>query len=118
MVLDDLLDALLHLICDLPALNLLEQLLLARRQMRAELRFPARDLVDRDRVKLWLVNHACQFAVRDDSVRNRESTHKTVNAGIDDGDLNFGSHGLILALLCTHKHNVSNSTQCTEIVRR
>lgn len=52
MVLDDLLDLGLDLWRHLTRSNFLQQGSLCRGQVRAELAFPAGDLVNRDRVKL------------------------------------------------------------------
>jgi hypothetical protein len=75
VVLNDLLDLLLKLGGDVALRDLLEEGLLGRREVRAELSLPLGDLVDGDRVK------------------------ETVDTSVDDGDLDLHREGLVLALL-------------------
>ena len=95
MVLNHLLDLRLDLRGDGALRDLLEERTLGGGEVSTELTLPARDLVDGDRVKLEgeLVRiPTCAFRT--------ERAYKTVDTGVDDGDLDLHSQGLVLTLLC------------------
>ena len=60
--------------------------------MSTELSFPFCDLVDGDGIELW--------AGLEGQEVEEQATYKTVDTGIDDGDLELHGQGLVLALLC------------------
>lgn len=75
MVLDDLLDGLLHVIGDCTLRDFLEECGLRRGKVGTELSLPSDDLVDGDGVE------------------------ETVDTGVDDGNLDLDGEGVVLALL-------------------
>ena len=95
MVLNHLLDLRLDLRSDLALGDLLEEGTVGSSQVRTELTLPASDLVDGDGVKL---RKRGVSAVNNCPKRMR--TYETVDAGVDDGDLDLHRQGLVLTLLC------------------
>ena len=76
MLLDDLLDLALELGCDRADSDFGQESTVSGSQVLTELSLPLSDLVNGNRVK------------------------ETVNTCVDDGNLDFHGHGLVLALLC------------------
>ena len=95
MVLDHLLDLALNLGGDLALRDLLEERALGGSKVRAEFTLPTGDLVDRDGVELGDIR---ELERKDDM--NIAGTYETVDAGIDDGNLDLHRQGLVLTLLC------------------
>lgn len=92
MIFNDLLDVRLHFGRNVARRNLLEQRALSRCQVLTEFSLPLGDLVYGDRVQLWAVSAEL-------STKWKRNTHKAVNSGVDDWNLDLHSKRLILTLL-------------------
>lgn len=79
VVLNDLLDGLLHVVGDGTLGDFREQVAVRGSEVSTELSLPSDDLVDGDRVE------------------------ETVDTGVDDGNLDLDGERLVLALLCNDK---------------
>ena len=113
MLLDDLLDLRLNLGGDVALRDLLEQGTLGGGEVSTELTLPARDLVDGDRVKLG----EAELARVRVGAGKAEETYKTVDTGVDDGDLDLHGEGLVLALLCRIGQNMHPMSITRHVLR-